>query len=87
MPTELAALKQADLRTELDMEATTRLRLRGKEGQIGAVWAFPGLMLREAHFLEPVARDVYGQVTEMRRTIRSFPVPDRIHFLMMRSKR
>jgi hypothetical protein len=86
-PTELAALKQADLRAELDMEATTRLRLRGKEGQLGAIWAFPSLMLREAHFLEPTARDDYGQVTEMRRIIRSFPVPDRVHFLMMRSKR
>lgn len=87
MPTELAALKQADLRAELDMEATTRLRLRGKEGQLGAIWAFPSLMMREAHFLEPVARDDFGQVTEMRRITRSFPVPDRVHFLMMRSKR
>lgn len=85
--TELAALKQADLRAELDMEATTRLRLRGKEGQLGAIWAFPSLMLREAHFLEPAARDDYGQVTEMRRITRSFLVPDRVHFLMMRSKR
>lgn len=85
--TELAALKQADLRAELDMEATTRLRLRGKEGQLGAIWAFPSLMLREALFLEPIARDDYGQVTEMRRITRSFLVPDRVHFLMMRSKR
>lgn len=85
--TELAALKQADLRTELDLEATTRLRLRGKKGQLGAIWVFPSLMMREIHFLEPAASDVYGQVTEMRRITRSFPVPDRVHFLMMRSKR
>lgn len=84
---ELTALKQADLRTELDLEATTRLRLRGKNGQLGAIWVFPSLMMRKAHFLEPAASDVYGQVTEMRRITRSFPVPDRVHFLMMRSKR
>lgn len=84
---ELAALKQADLRAQLDLEATTRLRLRGKEGQLGAIWAFPSLMMREAHFLEPVASDEFGQVTEMRRITRIFPVPDRVHFLMMRSKR
>ena len=86
-PTELTALKRADLRAELDLEATARLRLRGKDKQLGAIWAFPSLMMREAHFLEPTARDDFGQVTEMRRTTRSFPVPDRVHFLPMRSKR
>ena len=83
----LAALKQADLRADLDREATTRLRLRGKDGQLGAVWAFPSLMLRDVHFLEPGAQDAFGQVTEMRRTTHAFLVPDRIHFLPMRSKR
>jgi hypothetical protein len=83
---ELTALRQADLRGEMDMEATTRLRLRGKDAQIGAIWVFPSLMLRDIHFLEPVARDPHGQVTEVKRSTRTFPMPDRLHFLMLRSK-
>ena len=86
-PEMLAALKRADLRADLDQEATTRLRLRGKDGQLGQIWAFPGLVMRELRFMEPAARDDHGQVTEMRRVSHDFPVPDRIHFLPMRSKR
>ncbi len=86
-PTELAALKRADLRADLDLEATTRLRLRGKDHELGVIWAFPSLMLREAYFLEPMAQDDFGQVTEMSRRTRSFPVPNRIHFLPMKTKR
>jgi hypothetical protein len=85
-PAELSALRRADLRADLDLEATTRLRLRGKDNELGAIWAFPSLMLRETHFVAPISRDAYGQVTEMNRTTRVFPVPDRVHFLPMRTK-
>jgi len=86
-PAFLQAFRKADLRPDLDREATTRLRLRGREGQLGVVWAFPGLVMRDVDFLEPVAQDDHGQVTGVRRTTLAFPVPDRVHFLAMRSKR
>ncbi|MBS0124999.1 hypothetical protein [Thetidibacter halocola] len=85
-PEELSAIKHADLRAALDMEATTRLRLRGKDHELGTIWAFPSLMMREALFREPMAHDDFGQVTEMRDRTRLFPVPDRIHFLPMKTK-
>ncbi|MGI9498915.1 MAG: hypothetical protein ACR2P3_02685, partial [Geminicoccaceae bacterium] len=83
---ELSAIKRADLRADLDLEATTRLRLRGKDHELGTIWAFPSLMLREVHFIEPTAHDTFGQVTEMSRKTRTFPVPDRVHFLPMKTK-
>lgn len=82
---ELAALKSSEVRGHLDLEGTARVRLSGKKTNVGVVWVYPEVTLRDLSLAAVEATDEAGQVTRVIARQVRFPFPSSIHFVSLRS--
>lgn len=84
-PADLEVMKSGDVATRLELEATTRVQLRGRKSDSGVLWVFPEVTLRELEIATVQETDANGQVTRVETRRVRFPFPSSVHFVSLRS--
>lgn len=84
---QLNALDNDEFAKQFDSVASTSLRVRGRAGDMAALWTFPELDLRQVVLKKAIDIDQYGQIVRFEDEVVHFPVLQSIHFVGVRSER
>lgn len=86
-PEQLRALNTASVALRNASELITQVRLSGKSGQRGILWALPTFQLVEFTLAEATTVDEGGRVTEVGDRVVRFPMPTAVRLIGLRSER